>query len=70
MMILLAAAAIAFPPPSPAAATVQARAMIRVVRAVHLKLDGSNNPGLPHVRDAMIKVADGSSSPAKLIEFQ
>jgi hypothetical protein len=74
MMFLLAAAALTTqpaPPQSrPVSAVVQATATIRVINAVELKLDGRANPDAPPARDSVIKAADGSSQPAKLIEFQ
>ena len=71
-MFLLAAAALATVPmpPSATSATAQATATIRVIAAVRLKLDGSANPGAPPPRDALLGQADGTSQPAKLIEFQ
>ena len=70
-MVLLAAAALATasPPPAPSA-TVQATATIRVVTAVRLKLDAPDNPGAPAAHDAVLRLGDGTSQPAKLIEFQ
>ena len=71
-MFLIAAAALATasPPPSAPPFSVQATATIRVIASVRLKLDGSANPGAPRVRDAVLRLADGTSQPAKLIEFQ
>jgi hypothetical protein len=71
-MILLAAASIAsaLPPSRPVTAAVQATATIRIVTAVQLKLGAAINPGAPPVRDSIVMSADGSSQPAKLIEFQ
>ena len=69
-MLLLAAAALApTPPPYPYRAVVQATATIRVVAGVRLKLDGSDNPDAPAPRDSLVKAPDGTSQPAKLIEF-
>ena len=70
-MILLAAAALATAPtPLTAPATVQATATIRVVQGVRLKLDAATNPGAPAAHDAVLRLTDGTSQPAKLIEFQ
>jgi hypothetical protein len=74
-MVILAAAALATssppsPPPSRAAAVAQATATIRIVSGVALKLDAPANPGAPSSRDSLIHSADGSTAPAKLIEFQ
>jgi hypothetical protein len=69
-MLLLAAAAVAIAPPTyPHRAVVQATATIRVVAAVRLKLDGSDNRDAPSARDSLVKAPDGTSQPAKLIEF-
>ena len=72
MLILAAAVALANPEPSThmVSATVQATATIRVVSAVRLKLDGSDNPAAPPVRNAVLRSSDGSTMAAKLIEFQ
>ena len=67
-MFLLAAAALATAPPP--AATAQATATIRIVTAVRLKLDAAQNPGAPTARDAVLRLGDGTTQPAKLIEFQ
>ena len=68
-MFLIAAVAIATAP-TPATATAQATATIRIVAAVRLKLDGSDNPGAPATRDSVLRLSDGAKQPAKLIEFQ
>ena len=74
-MILFAAAALATVStpnmaPSHASATVQATATIRVVQGVQLKLDAAVNPGAPPARDAVLRLSDGTTQRAKLIEFQ
>ena len=70
-MIILAAAALATEiPQTKVAATVQATATIRVLRAVTLKLDGSLNPDAPPAREAVIAIADGNRRIAKIIDFQ
>jgi hypothetical protein len=51
-------------------ATAQAIATIRVVSGVRLKLDAPVNPGAPPTRDAVLRSGDGTSQPARLIEFQ
>ena len=72
MLFIAAAAALAAAPQmlSPAAATAQATATIRIVAAVRLKLDGGDHPGAPPPRDSKVKDRDGNSQPARLIEFQ
>jgi len=72
MMVLFTAAALAATPipTRPRAAVAQATATIRILSAVTLKLDGSINAGAPLPRASSVKAADGSHSPAKLIEFQ
>jgi len=74
-MIILAAAAFSTSSPQPAApsrtaVTVQATATIRIVSGIVLKLDAPTNPGAPPSRNSVIHAADGSTAPAKLIEFQ
>jgi hypothetical protein len=76
-MVILAAAATAAaalasstPAAHPVSATAQATATIRVVSAVRLKLDGSENPGAPASRDTVLRFSDGTLQDAKLIEFQ
>jgi hypothetical protein len=70
-MLFLAAAALAITSPAPpVSAVAQATATIRVITGVTLKLDGSPNPNAPTARDSLVKSADGTSRPAKLIEFQ
>jgi hypothetical protein len=68
-MFLVAAAALvtASTPSSP---TVQATATIRILTAVSVKLDASVNPGAPPVRDAVLKLSDGTTQSVRLIEFQ
>jgi hypothetical protein len=74
-MIILSAALIAsssMQPPtrSPTSAVAQATATIRVVTGVALKLDAPTNADAPPTRETVIHSADGSTAPAKLIEFQ
>jgi hypothetical protein len=74
-MILLATAALATtsPPdsqPSRSAVTVSATATIRIVSGVALKLGEAANPGAPPTRDSTVHSPEGTSLPAKLIEFQ
>ena len=70
MFLLAAALATASTPPPAPSATVQATATIRVMTAVRLKLDAAVNPGAPDARDAVLRLGDGTSQSAKLIEFQ
>ena len=71
MVLLVAAALATASTPSPApSATAQATATIRIVTAVRLKLDATVNPGAPPARDAVLRLGDGTTQPAKLIEFQ
>jgi len=70
-MMPIAAAALAIAQtPAAAPVTVQATATIRVMQAVRLKLDAPTNPGAPPARDAVLRLSDGTTQPAKLIEFQ
>jgi hypothetical protein len=70
MLILASAALATVQAPPKMAASAQATATIRIVRAVRLKLDGSRNPDAPPARNSRIKAADGTFQSAKLIEFQ
>ena len=74
MIILAAAATVALTTSQPSSpgvsATAQATATIRVVTAVRLRLDGTDNPGAPPFRKAVLQSSDGSTQEAKLIEFQ
>jgi hypothetical protein len=71
-MVLLAVATLvaATPQSRPIAAVAQATATIRVVSAVRLKLDAPTNADAPRSRDSVVRTTDGSTQPAKLIEFQ
>jgi hypothetical protein len=70
MVPLLAAALISVPAASaPVAASVQAKATIRIVRAVRIEFDGPADVDMPRQRTTEIAV-DGTKQPAKLIEFQ
>src|SRR5436305_1330528 len=70
MFLLAAVIAIASTPSAAPSATVQATATIRVMTAVRLKLDAAVNPGAPSARDAVLRLSDGTTQSAKLIEFQ
>jgi len=73
MFWLATAAAIAASAPAPqgpTAAVVQARATVRIVLGVRLKLDSPTNPGAPPAHDSIFVSSDGSRQPAKLIEFE
>jgi hypothetical protein len=69
-LFALAAVASATPPaPLSTGPVVQARATVRIVSGVRLKLDGSANGDAPPPRETII-VAGGQPHPASLIEFQ
>ena len=69
-LFALAAVATATPPaPVSTGPAVQARATVRIVSGVRLKLDGSANADAPPPRENII-VAGGAPQPASLIEFQ
>ena len=72
-MLWIAAAAVAATVPQIAphnsGATAQARAMVRIVSAVRLRLDGGPNLEAPAPRSTILRSALGDQ-PAKLIEFQ
>jgi hypothetical protein len=70
-MLLLATALATSAAPIPAqAARAQATAMIRVVRAVRLRLDGAPHSEVPRPRTALVHGGDGMLVTAKLIEFE
>ena len=69
MMVALLAAAASIPAaPPPPAAVVQARATVRIVSGVRVKL-GSQNADA-QLRNTRFRSADGTTQPAKLVEFQ
>ena len=73
-MLLLATAALLASAgdaaPKPGAVVVQARATVRIVSGVRLRLGEQQASGdLPPLRDATIRT-DAGAQPAKLIEFQ
>ena len=68
-LFALAAAASATPLAPSTGPVVQARATVRIVSGVRLKLDGSANGDAPPPRETII-VAGGQPHPASLIEFQ
>ncbi|MES2120072.1 MAG: hypothetical protein V4513_05790 [Pseudomonadota bacterium] len=72
MLALVALAAVVSAPqvqPVSIGPTVQARATVRIVSGVRLKLDGTANADAPAPRDAIVRTAD-LVQPARLIEFQ
>ncbi len=73
-MILIAAAAIAASTPTAApvrspAAVVQARASVRIISGVRLRLDGQPNRDAPAARETVIRTG-GTARPVRLIEFE
>lgn len=72
-MLALAALAMAASAPQPTPVSigpeVQARATVRIVSGVRLKLDGSVNVDAPAPRDTMVQSL-GEPQPARLIEFE
>jgi hypothetical protein len=69
MMLLILAAALANVPPATGSVTVRATATIRVVQAVRIRF-GQLGSDLPRPRETVIRTAEGTAAPAKLIEFQ
>ena len=71
MFLLAAAALISSPPatPGPQPAVAQARATVRIISGVRLKLDGSPNHDVPAAHDAVVHT-DGKAHGARLIEFE
>ena len=73
MLFLIAAAAVIAPPPathSPASASAQARAIVRIVSGVRLRFSGMQDQGVPRLRDTKVRTADTRVQPARLIEFE
>jgi hypothetical protein len=71
-MLWLATAAIAASTPvatSPGPVVVEARATVRIVSGVRLKLDSPTNSGAPRAHETTLR-ADGVRRDARLIEFQ
>ena len=73
LFLFVAAAAVATPPGASftrVGATVQARAMVRIVPAVTLRLgDGPLRGQAPMAQNTTVHT-DGAARPARLIEFQ
>ena len=72
MLWLAAAAAIAASTPSTGTlppVAVQARATVRIISGVRLKLDSTTNPDAPPAHDSVV-TTNGTQQPARLIEFQ
>ena len=72
MLWFAAAAAIAAPTPSanvPAPVAAQARATVRIISGVRLKLDSPTNADAPPAHDSVV-TTNGTEQPARLIEFQ
>jgi hypothetical protein len=55
--------------PKSMGAMVQARATVRIISGVPLRLDGHPNSDAPPARDSVVHT-EGAPQPAKLIEFQ
>ena len=72
MFLLAAAATMAASTPANSAtppAVVQARATVRILSGVRLKLDSKTNPDAPLAHDSTV-TTNGTRQPAQLIEFQ
>lgn len=70
MLLLLATVLASSAPTHPVGASAQATATIRVVSAVEIKFGSKQTVGVPPAQDTVIKGADGTSQPAKIVEFQ
>ena len=71
LMVLLAVAALAITPaPARPSAVAQTTVTIRVISGVRVKLDGSTTSDAPVARETVVKSADGTIQPIKVIEFQ
>lgn len=73
-MFLLAAAAVAATPPMGKASTppvaVQAKATVRIISGVRLRLDSAVNANAPQAHDSVVTTTDGVQHNARLIEFE
>jgi hypothetical protein len=72
MLWLAAAAAIAASTPAnnlPPPVVAQARATVRILSGVRLKLDSPTNADAPPAHDGTV-MTNGTEQPARLIEFQ
>ena len=72
MLAFAALAGAALAPPPPPVSTgpeVQARATVRIVAGVRLRLDGSANADVPAPRDTVVQ-SNGAPQPVRLIEFE
>ena len=73
MLWFVASAALAASAPAtsgPTHALVEARATVRILSGVRLKLDSPINADAPPAHDAVVVERDGSRRPARLIEFE
>jgi len=73
MLWVVVTAAIAASAPAshgPAPVVVQARATVRILSGVRLKLDSPTNPDAPPAHDSVVVTTDGVRQPARLIEFE
>ena len=73
MLLIAAAAIVATAQPAahepPPRASAQARATVRILFGVRLRLGEERNSGAPPARDTQVR-SEGVSRPAKLIEFE
>jgi hypothetical protein len=56
--------------PGPTHARVDARATVRILSGVRLKLDSPTNADAPPAHDSVVVERDGNRQPARLIEFE
>ena len=70
LVVLLAAVAAPAPPVQRVAAERQAIAMVRILPGAALKFAEIEQSAPERFRDTHIRGADGSSEPARLVEFQ
>lgn len=70
MLMLVAAIAAAAAEPAAPRAVAQARASIRILSAVRLRVGAEQSDDGRPVRSSMIREIDGSRVPAKLVEFE
>ncbi len=69
-LLLAAAPAEAAPPAQRVAAESQALAMVRILPGAQIRFFELEQSAPERFRDTQIRAADGSSEPARLVEFQ
>lgn len=75
--LLLLAAALAAPPPADrggpqpyAGARAEGRVAVRIVAGARIAASEIQQASIPPLQDSLVRSADGSASPARLVEFE